>query len=56
MTIATNQRLTLEEYLSYDDGTDTRHELVDGVLVAMGAESLATKGGSGFYGWKLMAY
>jgi Uma2 family endonuclease len=33
------QRLTFEEYLAYDDGTDTRYELVNGVLVAMGAES-----------------
>jgi Uma2 family endonuclease len=32
-------RLTLEEFLAYDDGTDTRYELVDGVLVEMGAES-----------------
>ena len=32
-------RFTFEEYLAYDDGTDTRHELVNGVLVAMGAES-----------------
>ncbi len=39
MTIATNRRMTLEEYLAYDDGTDTRYELVDGVLVEMGAES-----------------
>jgi Uma2 family endonuclease len=39
MTIATDRRLTLEEYLDYDDGTDTRYELVDGVLVEMGAES-----------------
>jgi Uma2 family endonuclease len=31
--------LTLEEYLTYDDGTENRYELVDGVLVAMGAES-----------------
>jgi len=38
MTIATPKRLTLEEYLTYDDGTDTRYELVDGVLVEMGAE------------------
>jgi Uma2 family endonuclease len=38
MTIATPKRLTLEEYLTYDDGTDTRYELVDGVLVAMGVE------------------
>ncbi|MDW8199752.1 MAG: Uma2 family endonuclease [Cyanobacteriota bacterium SKYGB_h_bin112] len=38
MTIATNRPMTLEEYLSYDDGTDRRYELVDGVLVDMGAE------------------
>lgn len=34
MTIAT-QKLAFEEYLAYDDGTDTRHELVDGELVPM---------------------
>lgn len=28
-----------EEYLTYDDGTDTRYELVNGNLVEMGAES-----------------
>jgi Uma2 family endonuclease len=39
MTVATDRRLTLEEYLDYDDGTDARYELVDGVLVEMGAES-----------------
>jgi Uma2 family endonuclease len=39
MTVATQKRMTLEEYLAYDDGTDTRYELVDGVLVEMGAES-----------------
>ncbi|NER94802.1 MAG: Uma2 family endonuclease [Symploca sp. SIO1B1] len=39
MTIAANRRMTLEEYLNYDDGTDTRYELVNGVLVEMGAES-----------------
>jgi Uma2 family endonuclease len=39
MTVATQRRMSLEEYLSYDDGTDTRYELVDGVLVEMGAES-----------------
>lgn len=49
MTIANNpfppsvtptpQRMTLEEYLAYDDGTDARYELRDGILVAMGAES-----------------
>lgn len=31
--------LTLEEYLAYDDGTDTRYELVDGELVEMPTES-----------------
>jgi len=39
MTIAPNRRMTFEEYLNYDDGTDTRYELVNGVLVEMGAES-----------------
>lgn len=29
---ATSSTLTFEEYLAYDDGTDTRYELVDGVL------------------------
>lgn len=29
------KKLTLEEYLAYDDGTDTRYELVDGNLVEM---------------------
>jgi Uma2 family endonuclease len=31
--------MSLEEYLVYDDGTDTRYEFVDGVLVEMGNES-----------------
>ena len=39
MAIAINQPMTLEEYLNYDDGTDARYELVDGILVEMGAES-----------------
>jgi Uma2 family endonuclease len=30
---------TIEDYLTYDDGTDTRYELVNGVLVEMGAEN-----------------
>lgn len=34
MTTATN-RLTLEEYLKYNDGSDTRYELVNGELVPM---------------------
>jgi Putative restriction endonuclease len=35
MTVATQSRMSLEEYLTYDDGTETRYELVDGVLVEM---------------------
>jgi Uma2 family endonuclease len=31
-------RMTLEEFLRWDDGTDTRYELIDGVPVAMPAE------------------
>jgi Uma2 family endonuclease len=38
MTIATSKNMTLEEYLNYDPGSDTRYELVDGVLIEMGAE------------------
>lgn len=38
MIIAPTIPMTLEEYLSYDDGTDQRYELIDGVLVEMGAE------------------
>ncbi|MDF5732350.1 MAG: Uma2 family endonuclease [Rhizonema sp. PD38] len=34
-----SKRLTLEEYLNYDDGTDTQYELVAGELVAMPPES-----------------
>ena len=33
------QLLSLEEYLRYDDGTETRYELVDGVLTAMPTEN-----------------
>ncbi len=39
MTVATQSRMSLDEYLTYDDGTDARYELVNGVLVEMGAES-----------------
>ncbi|MDX2241824.1 MAG: Uma2 family endonuclease [Leptolyngbyaceae cyanobacterium bins.302] len=35
MTIAT-KRLTFAEYLAYNDGTDTRYELLDGELIDMG--------------------
>lgn len=39
MTQAKPRFRTIEEFLAYDDGTNTRYELVDGVLVEMGAES-----------------
>ena len=39
MTVATDKRMSLQEFLTYDDGTDRRYELVDGVLIEMGAES-----------------
>ncbi|MBW4692100.1 MAG: Uma2 family endonuclease [Lyngbya sp. HA4199-MV5] len=35
----TRKCFTLEEYLAYDDGTDTRYELVNGELVEMPSES-----------------
>lgn len=38
MVVATS-RMTLAEYLSYDDGSEARYELIDGVLVEMGAEN-----------------
>ncbi|MEH2015871.1 Uma2 family endonuclease [Nostoc sp.] len=38
-TTKTQKLLTFEEYLTYDDGTDTRYELVDGELVEMLPES-----------------
>jgi Uma2 family endonuclease len=41
MIVAVDRRMSLEDYLNYDDGTDTRYELLNGVLVAMGAESTA---------------
>ncbi len=41
MTVVTDRRMIIQEFLVYDDGTDRRYELVDGVLVEMGAESRA---------------
>lgn len=38
-TVAPKTFATFEEYLNYDDGTDTRYELVDGVLAQMPPES-----------------
>jgi Uma2 family endonuclease len=39
MTVATNRLMTLEEYLNFDNGTDTRYELVNGELTEMPSES-----------------
>jgi Uma2 family endonuclease len=39
MKLPTERRMTLEQFLDYDDGTDTCYELEDGVLVAMAPES-----------------
>ncbi|MBD1859321.1 MULTISPECIES: Uma2 family endonuclease, partial [Leptolyngbya] len=38
MTQAKTRFNTIEEYLDYDDGTDTRYELVDGELIEMPPE------------------
>jgi Uma2 family endonuclease len=48
MTVTAQRRMTLEEYLAYDDGTDVRYELLDGVLVEMGAESTLNTKIAGF--------
>jgi Uma2 family endonuclease len=39
MTVATAKKMTLEEFLNYDDGTDAWYELENGELVYMPAES-----------------
>ena len=40
MTATTAKPMTLAEYLNFDDGTDTRYELIDGQPVAMPTESV----------------
>jgi Uma2 family endonuclease len=50
MTVATRSRMSLEEYLTYEDGTDARYEWVDGVLVEMGAESTGEPGTENYRG------
>jgi Uma2 family endonuclease len=37
--MTTAQRLTFEDYLNWDNGTDKRYELVDGRLIALPPES-----------------
>lgn len=39
MTQVIAKHLTFEEYLAYDDGTDTRYELVNGELTPLPPES-----------------
>jgi Uma2 family endonuclease len=39
---AIGQRLTFEEYLNHDDGTDTPYELVAGELIAMPPRAVKT--------------
>ncbi|PZD71073.1 hypothetical protein C1752_08276 [Acaryochloris thomasi RCC1774] len=39
ITSKPNQKLTLETYLTYEDGTDVLYELVDGALISMGLGS-----------------
>jgi Uma2 family endonuclease len=39
MTAIVKPKISFEEYLAYDDGLDTRYELVNGELVAMGLGS-----------------
>ncbi len=39
MADAAHELLTIEDWLAFDDGTDTRYELMDGVLVAMSPPS-----------------
>ena len=35
VTTPTSEKISFEEYLSYDDGTNKRYELVDGILIEM---------------------
>jgi Uma2 family endonuclease len=39
MTVATAKKMSFEEFLTYDDGTDTLYELEDGELLQVTAES-----------------
>lgn len=40
MTTTTQPKLTFEQYLTYDDGTDNRYELVRGLLLLMNPPTL----------------
>ena len=39
MIQAHKQKLTFEEYLTYEDDTDNRYELIDGELITLPPES-----------------
>jgi Uma2 family endonuclease len=39
MTVTTNRKMTFEEYLTYEDGTDKRYEFNDGELVEVSPAS-----------------
>ncbi|PAX51232.1 Uma2 family endonuclease [Brunnivagina elsteri] len=39
MTVATAKKMTFEEFLNYDDGTDNLYELENGELIPMPSES-----------------
>lgn len=39
MTVATTKKMTLEEFLQFDDGTDNLYELENGELIPMPSES-----------------
>jgi Uma2 family endonuclease len=51
-----SQFMTIEDYLAYDDGTDTRYELVDGVLIEMPVESQANAAIARFLLFELAKY
>ncbi|MBW4472800.1 MAG: Uma2 family endonuclease [Stenomitos rutilans HA7619-LM2] len=48
--------MTMTEYLAYDDGTDTRYELVDGALVEMPTESFGNSNIAKFLLFELAKY
>lgn len=48
--------MTMEEYLAYDDGADTRYELVDGKLVEMPTESFENSNIAKFLLFELAKY
>ena len=39
MTVTTVRKMTFEEFINYDDGTDSLYELENGELIPMPSES-----------------